>query len=167
MGERRVLCHAPADLRRPARGRRHGAARVSPPGAEESPARAFIQRVLAGGGHVQGPRRTGGAVPAGALPVDGVGPESKRDGRLKALGLAGPVTSLVALGAHPDDIEIAAGGVLLSLARAHHGLRVHYVLFTGTSARHSEARAAAAAFLPGAHVTFALHDLADGRLPGR
>ncbi|HEY2948252.1 MAG TPA: PIG-L family deacetylase [Micromonosporaceae bacterium] len=75
------------------------------------------------------------------------------------------VRSVVALGAHPDDVEIAAGGLLLSAAAARPGLRVHYVLFTGSAERHAEARAAAAAFLPGARLTFALHDLPDGRLP--
>jgi LmbE family N-acetylglucosaminyl deacetylase len=81
-----------------------------------------------------------------------------------SLSLAG-VRSLVAVGAHPDDIEIAAGGLLLSLAAADPGVRVHYVLCSGTPERQAEARAAAAAFLPGAELSFALHDLPDGRLP--
>jgi LmbE family N-acetylglucosaminyl deacetylase len=81
-----------------------------------------------------------------------------------SLSLAG-VRSVVALGAHPDDIEIAAGGLLLRLAGAIPGLRVHYVLLTGTPERQAEAREAAVAFLPGAELTLALHDLPDGRLP--
>jgi LmbE family N-acetylglucosaminyl deacetylase len=81
-----------------------------------------------------------------------------------SLSLTG-VRSLVAVGAHPDDIEIAAGGLLLSLAAANPGVRVHYVLCTGSAERQAEARAAAAAFLPGASLTFALHSLPDGRLP--
>ena len=80
------------------------------------------------------------------------------------LSLTG-VRSLVAVGAHPDDIEIAAGGLLLSLAAANPGVRVHYVLCSGTAERQDEARAAAAAFLPGAEISFALHGLPDGRLP--
>lgn len=75
------------------------------------------------------------------------------------------VGSIVALGAHPDDLEIAAGGLMLSLAAANPGVRVHYVLLTGSPERHAEARDAAAAFLPGADITFALHALPDGRLP--
>lgn len=75
------------------------------------------------------------------------------------------IRSLVAVGAHPDDIEIAAGGLLLSLAEASPGVRVHYVLCTGSPERQAEARAAAAAFLPGAEISFALHTLPDGRLP--
>jgi LmbE family N-acetylglucosaminyl deacetylase len=81
-----------------------------------------------------------------------------------SLDLAG-LRSVVALGAHPDDIEIAAGGLLLTLAEARPGIRVHYVLLSGVPERHAEARAAAHAFLPGADLTFALHDLPDGRLP--
>ena len=81
------------------------------------------------------------------------------------LGPDRPVRSIVALGAHPDDIEIGAGGLLLSLAAALPGVRVHYVLATGSPQRQAEARAAAASFLPGAELTFALHDLPDGRLP--
>jgi LmbE family N-acetylglucosaminyl deacetylase len=80
------------------------------------------------------------------------------------LDLSG-VRSLMAVGAHPDDIEIAAGGLLLSLAAANPGVRVHYVLCTGTPDRQVEARAAAAAFLPGASLSFALQTLPDSRLP--
>ena len=80
------------------------------------------------------------------------------------LSLTG-VRSIVALGAHPDDIEIAAGGLLLSLDAAVPAVRVHYVLLTGSPERQAEARAAATAFLPGADLSFTLHDLPDGRLP--
>ncbi|SCL34122.1 N-acetylglucosaminyl deacetylase, LmbE family [Micromonospora rhizosphaerae] len=83
---------------------------------------------------------------------------------MRELSLAA-VRSMILLGAHPDDIEIAAGGLLLSVAAANPGVRVHYILCTGTPERQAEARAAAAAFLPGAHLSFALHTLPDGRLP--
>jgi LmbE family N-acetylglucosaminyl deacetylase len=72
---------------------------------------------------------------------------------------------IVAIGAHPDDVEIGAGGLLLSLNEAVPGLRVHYIVFTGTPERHAEAKAAAIAFLPHAELTFALHSFPDGRLP--
>ena len=78
---------------------------------------------------------------------------------------AGRPLSVLALGAHPDDIEIAAGGTLLSLAARHPGLSVRYVLMTGTPERQREARAAARAFTPGAELTVETHDLPDGRLP--
>jgi LmbE family N-acetylglucosaminyl deacetylase len=80
---------------------------------------------------------------------------------------AGRPLSIVALGAHPDDIEIGAGGTLLSLAASLPGrLRVHYVVLTGTEQRHAEAKAAAEAFLPGAELTTDLRDLPEGRFPG-
>ena len=83
--------------------------------------------------------------------------------RLGPLG-AGPL-SVLALGAHPDDIEIAAGGTLLSLAGRHPGMRVRYVLLTGAAERQQEARAAARAFTPGADLGVELYELPDGRLP--
>jgi LmbE family N-acetylglucosaminyl deacetylase len=71
--------------------------------------------------------------------------------------------SVLALGAHPDDIEIGAGGLLLELARS--ALQVRYVVLTGTTERKQEARHATDAFMPGADVTVELHDLPDGRFP--
>lgn len=73
---------------------------------------------------------------------------------------------LLAVGAHPDDVEIGAGGTLLTLA-AQGQLEVRYVLLTGTPARQDEARQAATDFLPGAEVAVELHDLPEGRLPAR
>jgi LmbE family N-acetylglucosaminyl deacetylase len=70
---------------------------------------------------------------------------------------------LLAIGAHPDDIEIGAGGFLLSLAEIP--VRARYAVLTGTPRRQEEARAAAHAFLPGAEVAVGLSDLPDGRLP--
>ena len=73
--------------------------------------------------------------------------------------------AVLAIGAHPDDIEIGAGGTLLTLAESHPGLRARSVVLTGTDERHGEARQAAAAFLPGADLTLDLHQLPEGRLP--
>jgi LmbE family N-acetylglucosaminyl deacetylase len=73
--------------------------------------------------------------------------------------------SVLAIGAHPDDIEIGAGGTLLSLATSRPGLRAHYLVLTGSAERQLEARAAAAAFLPGADLTIELRDLPEGRFP--
>ncbi len=73
--------------------------------------------------------------------------------------------SVLTIGAHPDDIEIGAGGTLLTLAESRPGLRVRYVVLTGTEERHSEARSAASAFLPEADLTIELHNLPEGRLP--
>ena len=76
----------------------------------------------------------------------------------------GPL-SVLAIGAHPDDIEIGAGGTLLSLAESQPGLRARYIVLTGTADRQLEARSAASAFLPAADLTIELHDLPEGRLP--
>jgi LmbE family N-acetylglucosaminyl deacetylase len=73
--------------------------------------------------------------------------------------------SVLAVGAHPDDIEIGAGATLTALAESHPGLLARYVVLTGTSERHEEARQAAEAFLPAADLTVDLHDLPEGRLP--
>jgi LmbE family N-acetylglucosaminyl deacetylase len=73
--------------------------------------------------------------------------------------------SVLTIGAHPDDIEIGAGGTLLSLAESQPGLQARYVVLTGTADRQQEARNAANAFLPAADLTIELHDLPEGRLP--
>lgn len=73
--------------------------------------------------------------------------------------------SVLAVGAHPDDIELGAGGTLLTIADGQPGLRAHYIVLTGTLDRQREARSAAHAFLPHADLTIQLHDLPDGRLP--
>jgi LmbE family N-acetylglucosaminyl deacetylase len=73
--------------------------------------------------------------------------------------------SVLAVGAHPDDIEIGAGGTLLSLAESQAGLRARYVVLTGTADRQQEARNAASSFLPAAVLTVELLDLPEGRLP--
>lgn len=76
---------------------------------------------------------------------------------------AGRPLRVLAVGAHPDDIEIAAGGTLLRLAEG--ALQVRYVVMTGSPLRQGEARAASAAFLENADVTVELHELPEGRLP--
>ena len=72
---------------------------------------------------------------------------------------------VLTIGAHPDDIEIGAGGMLLSLAQSQPDLHAHYIVLTGTADRREEARTAAHAFLPAAHLTIGLYDLPEGRLP--
>lgn len=74
---------------------------------------------------------------------------------------AGPL-HVACLAAHPDDVEIGCGGLLLSLARRP-GVTGSWLTLTGDAAREGEARAAADAFLPGATSRFAR--LPDGRLP--
>lgn len=70
--------------------------------------------------------------------------------------------SVVCVGAHPDDIEIGCGGLLLALAERGDVTVVGGVA-TGTSGRIVEQRAALPRFAPGAVVHIA--DLPDTRLP--
>jgi LmbE family N-acetylglucosaminyl deacetylase len=76
---------------------------------------------------------------------------------------AGRPLSLLAVGAHPDDIEIGAGGLLLGLAETE--LEARYLVLTGTGERQDEARHAAHSFMPQASLTFDLFDLPESRLP--
>jgi LmbE family N-acetylglucosaminyl deacetylase len=78
----------------------------------------------------------------------------------------GPARRVVAVGAHCDDIAIGAGGTLLTLCRAHPGLRVDaLVLSGGGTEREQEERAALAAFCPGADLRLTVGKLPDGRFP--
>lgn len=70
---------------------------------------------------------------------------------------------VLAIGAHPDDIEIGAGGTLLALG-AQMGLHVRSLVLTGTEERRAEAQVAARAFL-GESGSLDLYDLPEGRLP--
>ena len=56
---------------------------------------------------------------------------------------------LLAIGAHPDDIEIGCGGTILRLAAEGLLASVRWVVLSGTAEREAEARAGAAAFLSG------------------
>ena len=85
--------------------------------------------------------------------------------RLDAPAPAWAPMSVLAVGAHPDDVEIAAGGTLLELSDRRPGLRVRYVVLSGVPERQEEARAAARAFTGDAKLEIDLHDLPDGRFP--
>lgn len=71
--------------------------------------------------------------------------------------------SVLAIGAHPDDIEIGAGGLLLGLSLARPAVR--YMVLTGTPDRQQEARNAAVSFLAGADLAMDFFDLPERRLP--
>lgn len=57
--------------------------------------------------------------------------------------------SLLCIGAHSDDIEIGAGGLVLTLARAIPQLSVHWCVLSAPDARAAEASASAEDFLQG------------------
>jgi LmbE family N-acetylglucosaminyl deacetylase len=81
------------------------------------------------------------------------------------LGLLGRPVHLVAVGAHPDDIEIGCGGTLLKLAEKVPELTADFLIATGSPLRLEEARRGADLFLPGCEVTITSAELPDGRLP--
>jgi LmbE family N-acetylglucosaminyl deacetylase len=70
------------------------------------------------------------------------------------------------VGAHADDVEIGAGGTLLSLA-AYGRLEARVVVLSADARRAAEARASAADFLSGSALTVETHDLPDGHFPTR
>lgn len=72
---------------------------------------------------------------------------------------------VLAIGAHPDDVEIGCGGTLLQLASRWPGLPVSVVVMTGTEQRREEARVATELFLPGCEVDLRTYSLPDGALP--
>jgi LmbE family N-acetylglucosaminyl deacetylase len=71
---------------------------------------------------------------------------------MRALELArsGGRLSVLCFGAHSDDIEIGAGGTLLTWIAAGIRLEVHWCVLSAAGARAAEAEASAAAFLAGA-----------------
>jgi LmbE family N-acetylglucosaminyl deacetylase len=76
----------------------------------------------------------------------------------------GPVTVL-ALGAHADDIEIGCGGTILRLASEIADLEMIWVVFCATSERSVEAQDSAASFLQKVNRKRVLvHDHHDGYL---
>ena len=62
----------------------------------------------------------------------------------------GTPLNLLCLGAHADDIEIGAGGTILTLLQRHPGSTVRWVVFSVNGARAEEAQASARDFLAGA-----------------
>jgi LmbE family N-acetylglucosaminyl deacetylase len=73
---------------------------------------------------------------------------------------------IVCLGAHSDDIEIGAGGTVLTLLGRYPNARVHWVVFAASETRASEARASAATFLASAgEANVVVHSFRDGFFP--
>jgi LmbE family N-acetylglucosaminyl deacetylase len=81
---------------------------------------------------------------------------------MRKLSLPSGPLQLVCLAAHPDDIEIAAGGTLLALGERGN-VEGHWLTLTGSPERRAEAKSAARAFLPDSQSSF--HAFPDGRLP--
>jgi LmbE family N-acetylglucosaminyl deacetylase len=81
---------------------------------------------------------------------------------MRALGFEDGPLHVVAVGAHPDDIELGCGGTLLRLS-SREGVTFTYVLLTGSDTRAREASAAAQMFADDA--TVVQLQFPDGRLP--
>jgi LmbE family N-acetylglucosaminyl deacetylase len=73
---------------------------------------------------------------------------------------------ILAIGAHPDDIEIGCGGTLLRLAGEGAVAAATWLVLSGDGARRDEARAGAAAILAGVpDVDVRVERFTDGYLP--
>jgi LmbE family N-acetylglucosaminyl deacetylase len=77
----------------------------------------------------------------------------------------GPLTVLC-LGSHSDDIEIGCGGTMLKLLSSRTDVTVHWVVFSASDERATEAEASAKRFLDGAaHVSIRVERFKDGFFP--
>src|SRR3954463_7529765 len=85
------------------------------------------------------------------------------------LGIAGSSReplAILCLGAHADDIEIGAGGAILTLLERHPGSRVLWVVFSADAQREAEARGSADALLArAASAEVVVHHHRDGFFP--
>ena len=77
-----------------------------------------------------------------------------------------PITNVLCLGAHSDDIEIGCGGTILTLLETVRPLAVTWVVFSAAGPRAGEARLSADRFLAGAgQRDIVLYDFRDGFFP--
>ena len=87
------------------------------------------------------------------------------------LGLIDPsrIKRLLCLGAHSDDIELAAGGTILRLLAESPGIEIRWVVFGGNETRQREARESAADFLREAATppTVETHSFRDAYFPSQ
>jgi LmbE family N-acetylglucosaminyl deacetylase len=77
-----------------------------------------------------------------------------------------PVTRMLVLGSHSDDIEVGCGATVLALTRARPDVEVTWVVLGASGDRADEARASAARFLDAAaRSEVIVHGFRDGFFP--
>jgi LmbE family N-acetylglucosaminyl deacetylase len=90
---------------------------------------------------------------------------------MRTLDVNGPPLTVLALGAHADDVEIGCGGTLGRLAGDGRLARVRWVVFSADDARAAEARAGAEATLAATReggtvpLEVEVHGFRDGYFP--
>lgn len=92
------------------------------------------------------------------------GLEGRRGLTVRALSLFEHVSSVVCVGAHPDDIEIGCGGTVLALQAANPAVSIRWLVLTSTKPRRQEAMDSAHAYL-GDHALVDVQEYRDGYLP--
>ena len=85
---------------------------------------------------------------------------------MKAFQLPSDLQSVVCLGAHPDDIEIGAGGTIAAIGLAKPEALFTFIVLSADHRRATEAVASAEALL-GERVEVHIGDFEDGYLPYR
>ncbi|MGH9498293.1 MAG: PIG-L deacetylase family protein [Terriglobales bacterium] len=86
--------------------------------------------------------------------------------RMRLEGIEKHAPQILCLGSHSDDIEIGCGGTLLRLAHEFPSSTFHWVVFSASGVRATEARRAAELFAgPGRLKGPLLNEFRDGFLP--
>lgn len=84
---------------------------------------------------------------------------------LKLAAGLGRTLNILCLGAHSDDIEIGCGGTVLQLAEQYPDSEFHWVVFSATGVRETEARCAAELFAGSKLKSPLLKTFKDGFMP--